>query len=48
MTKTTDRNGNITSRTVFTDKTANAQTKITQVPTTDGGWWNIKVERVGR
>ncbi len=47
-TRTFDSKGNITSRTVYTNPTANAVTKITQVPRPNGEWWNIKIERIGR
>ncbi len=48
MKATYNRKGEVIRRVIFTDHTANAMTRITQVPTADGGWWNITIERVGR
>ena len=47
MQKTYNTRGEVTKRIVYTNHTPNARTRITQVPTSDGGWWNIKIERVG-
>lgn len=48
MTTIYDKTGKVVKRIVRTQETVNAVTVITQVPTTDGGWWNIQVERIGK
>ena len=43
-----DSRGNVARRIVFTNATANAVTRITQVPRPNGEWWNIVIERIGK
>jgi hypothetical protein len=47
MKITYNTDGTIASRTIYTNATENAVTKITPVPPADG-WWNIRVERIGK
>ena len=48
MKITTDAKGNTTRRVIYTNATANAVTRIVQVPRPNDEWWNISIERIGR